>query len=198
VKWFQVDSDTPNDPKVRAIIRQLGNDGFGGLVRLWCHIANHGARPGWSVNTAGKPIPLEELIEASGLDPAKFEQLVLISVQIGHFEKRPWDSRQVIAIPAMARRADTYTKRTVRTGFEHASKRVQSNFANKTVHTKQTKYPPTPLKGGEPRLTRAELAQAKQARDRVHLGCPHAPRCPNADACVRALALEARHKGKAS
>ncbi len=125
MRWFQVDSDTPNDPRVRAVVRALGNEGLGGLFRLWCHVANHGAKKaGHSLTSAGKAMSREELIDASGLSADQFDTLVSICVENGHFSAREWTTKQVIAIPAMARRADTYTKRRVRTRVAHTSKKV--------------------------------------------------------------------------
>jgi hypothetical protein len=132
MKWFQVDSDTPDDPRIRDVVRELGAAGLGGLFLLWCHIANHGSkRPGWSLRTDGKPMPEEELIDASKLASDEFARLVSICAQNGHFDRRAWTTRKVIAIPAMSRRADTYTKRRVRTRVDDASKQVP--LQDKTV-----------------------------------------------------------------
>lgn len=139
MKWFQVDSDTPNDPKIRCVLRELGPEGIGGLFLLWCHIADHGIRkPGWSIDSFGKAMPEADLMDASKLSEEKFRDLVRVCLSTGHFLKRPWTTRKVIAIPAMNRRADTYTRRQLRSDFEQGAKPVQSNFANKTVHTKTT------------------------------------------------------------
>lgn len=115
MKWFQVDSDTPNDSRIRAVRRELGAAGVGGLFLLWCYVADHGKRPGRSIDTAGQPFPVEDLQEASGLDQVTFSRLVTICVESGHFKKDAWVDRKEIVIPAMRRRADTYTKRRRRT-----------------------------------------------------------------------------------
>lgn len=142
MKWFQVDADTPNDPKIRAVERVLGTEGIGGLFLLWCFIADHGVkRPGWSLNSLGRPIPIEDLRDGSRLDSTKFEKLVEICVESGHFDRRQWTMRSVIAIPAMASRADTYTRRRVRSEFEHSSNDLPTKFANKTTHTKTRHNP---------------------------------------------------------
>jgi hypothetical protein len=190
MKWFQVDSDTPNDPKIRAVIRELGVAGMGALFFLWCHIADHGIRkPGWSINTFGHPIPESELIEVSKLSDSDFAKLALICTSNGHWLKKPWEARRVIAIPAMSRRADTYTKRQMRSGVDESSKQVRSNFANSTVQDSTYKEPPNPLSAKGGRLTRTELKEAKEIRARSWGGCKHDPRCANYDACVRAIAL---------
>lgn len=115
MKWFQVDSDTPDDPRIRAVHRRLGLEGTGGLFYLWCYIANHGAKPGRSIDSTGRPFPIEDLREATRLDAAKFDELVTICVETGHFKKDAWDDKQEIYIPAMRRRADPYTRRRIRT-----------------------------------------------------------------------------------
>lgn len=111
MKWFQVDSDTPNDPRITAVCRELGPEGMGGLFFLWCYIADHGAKPGRSIDSTGRPFPLTDLREASRLEEQKFSTLVDICVRSGHFKKDAWTKRQEISIPAMKRRADTYTRR---------------------------------------------------------------------------------------
>lgn len=192
MKWFQVDSDTPNDPKIRAVYRGLGLEGIGGLFLLWCFIADHGTkRPGWSIDSKG-PIPIDDLRDACKLDEQKFHELVAICTSSGHFDERRWQSKNVIAIRAMARRADTYTKRNVRTRFEDAAKSSRRMFANKTTQDK-TKNPPTPLSGKGGRYTRKELDHAKAVR-RGRMGCVHSPRCESSDACVRLIAAEVRAK----
>lgn len=111
MKWFQVDSDTPNDPRIKAISRELGAEGVGGLFLLWCFVADHGCKPGRSVDSASRPFPIEDLIEASKLEKTRFDRLIAICTESGHFKKDAWTDRQEIFIPAMRRRADTYTKR---------------------------------------------------------------------------------------
>ena len=111
MKWFQLDADTPDDPKIRAVIRALGVQGFGGLVGLWCHIAKHGRVPGYGVDSRGAPLPLDDLRAATGLSPAEFLELVAVCTRTGHFRKDIWVSQQAIWIPAMERRADRYSKK---------------------------------------------------------------------------------------
>lgn len=81
---------------------------------------------------------------------------------------------------------------------------TSGNFPEFPVQEKRTKekrtkekYPPTPLKKGGPRLTRADVKHAKEVRAKVFGRCPHEPHCANYDACVRAIALERRDKAAA-
>jgi len=155
MKWFQVDSDTPNDPKIRALVRDLGPAGMGGLFFIWCHIADHGIRkPGWSIDSLGRPMSESELLDASKLNESEFLKLASICTSTGHWLKRPWETRKVIAIPAMARRADTYTKRRVRTHVEPTSKDVPRDFDNKTREDSTSEEP----------TERTEKAAAKTPR----------------------------------
>jgi len=111
VKWFQLDSDMPHDPKIRAVTRALGPAGLGGLTGVWCHVAKHGCYPGRALDRDDQPLPLDDLAAASLLSDDQFQQLVDICVRTGHFQREAWQRSRGIWIPAMERRADTYTKR---------------------------------------------------------------------------------------
>ena len=110
MKWFQLDSDAPHDPKIRAVTRTLGPAGLGGLLGVWCHVARHGSTPGRAMDSRGLPLALDELQEASLLSPDEFQALVDICVRTGHFKREAWEQYKGIWIPAMAKRADRYTK----------------------------------------------------------------------------------------
>lgn len=114
MRWFQLDADTPDDPKIRAVTRALGVEGFGGLVSLWCHIAKHGRRPGQGIDSSGAPFPLDDLIAATGLSPEKFQTLIDVCIRSGHFRRDAWEQYRGIWIPAMERRADDYTRKVAR------------------------------------------------------------------------------------
>lgn len=198
MRWFQVDSDTPHDPRVLGVVLSLGNEGLGGLFRLWCHIANHGERkPGWSLNTAGKPMPKPELVYASGLTDSQFDQLVSICIENGHFVKREWVARSVIAIPAMYSRADTYTKRRVRTRVEPASKNVLPQDSTRQDIT--SKNPLTPYASAQgARVTRKMRKRAEEIL-RIRFGeCKHEPKCANSDVCVSVIARDLLVKSSAA
>jgi len=116
MKWFQLDADAPDDPKIRAVVRQLGPAGFGGLVGLWCHVARHGRRPGQGVDSQGAPLPVEDLQAASMLPADQFTKLVDVCTRTGHFRRDAWDLYRGIWIPAMERRGDQYARRMARHG----------------------------------------------------------------------------------
>lgn len=111
MKWFQVESDMPDDPKIRAVTRALGPAGLGGLTAVWCHVAKHGSYPGRAVDREHQPLPLDDIAEASLLPRDQFQQLVEICLRTGHFQPAAWQRCRGIWIPAMERRGDTYSKR---------------------------------------------------------------------------------------
>jgi Domain of unknown function (DUF4373) len=180
MRWFQVDSDAPNDPKIRAVLERFGNAGFGALVRLWCFIASHGKQPGQSIDATGRKIPKQFLVDATGLSEPDFDDLLRELVRTNHVQKGKWRKNKIVEFPAMRRRADTYTKRV----FEHSSNNVRVH----TIPNNKTPLPPF-TKGGL-RVTRAQLKAAETRRNRVYGGCPHTPRCAKSADCVRELALE--------
>jgi hypothetical protein len=148
MKWFQVDSNAPNDPRIRAVQLRHGVEGIGATFLLWCFVANHGARAGWSVDHRDQPIAKPFLIDASGIEESKFDRLIATLIEVGHVSDRAWNDHGVLAFPAMERRADIYTKRQqkaakanhVRSRFAPSAKNVgvQTNSTNKqTVHTKR-------------------------------------------------------------
>ena len=114
MKWFQLDADAPDDPKIRAVTRALGVEGFGGLVSLWCHIAKHGRVPGQGIDSRGAPFPVDDLVAATGLPPEKFDALIDACIRTGHFKRDAWEQRGAIWIPAMERRADRYSRQIAR------------------------------------------------------------------------------------
>ncbi len=190
MKWFQLDSNMPDDPKIRAVLARFGNEGLGMLLRLWCYVAAHGTRkPGWSLDSRGKPIDKAAMVEATGAPEEKFDDLLKVCARFGHIKHFEWEKRGVVAFPAMSRRADSYTQRRVRTNFEQGSNKVHVQDSTVQDSTKNKTPLPPFSKGG--RLTRKQLKAAQDRRARVYGGCPHSPRCASFTACVEALAREA-------
>ncbi len=150
MKWFQVDSDTPDDPKIKAIIRvglpnpTPGQAAAGALLLLWCYVANHGGGdPGEGVDTEGMPLPLGEMA-----DECLFEdqaQLVLwldFLAAKRHIDPERWNANQTVVLPAMRHRADSYAKSKgrerrdfTRTGENPPGSSLQNKQTNNTPQT---------------------------------------------------------------
>lgn len=117
VKWFQVDSDTPNDPKVKAAIRRglpnpaAGQAAAGALFLLWCYVANHGGMgPGEGVDGAGDPLPLSEMADECLFDSVdELKGFLAFLADKRHIDPEAWAAGWV-RLPAMAKRADSYAK----------------------------------------------------------------------------------------
>lgn len=140
MKWFQLDSDMPQDPRIQDVLLTQGNAGLGALLRLWCFIATHGRkRIGWSLDSRGQPIPRPVLLSATGLNSDEFELLLSTLAQNGHIIRQQWERKSVVAIPAMSKRGDTYSKRHVRSTFPPTSTNVPvQTSTNKQVQ--ESKY----------------------------------------------------------
>ena len=132
MKWFRVDSDTPRDPKIRSLLQQHGNAGLGALVRLWCGVAEHGRkRPGWAMDSRGRPFPKDALADMAGLNSEELDVLLCFLEKIGHINKVAWRKQGILVFPAMFTRTDVYSRRllaqsehTVRTHFAQSAKNV--------------------------------------------------------------------------
>jgi hypothetical protein len=111
MKWFQLDTDMPHDPRIKAVARSLGVEGVGGLVLLWCHVARYGSEPGVAIDSAGQPLHLDDIQETTQLTREKFHELIDICVKTGHFRRETWEQHHGIWIPALQRRADTYARK---------------------------------------------------------------------------------------
>jgi hypothetical protein len=196
MKWFQVDSDTPNDPKIRALIRTLGTEGDGSAL-LAVVLHRQPWRASWLVDrhrAAGRFRSTNWSKPASS-SQVKFDELSEI-VSSWTFRKVAVEKRNVIAIPAMERRADTYTRRRVRTRFEQSTTNVEECSSTRQDIPSTTNTPLTPLAGG--RMTRAEKKRAEEIL-KIRFGrCQHNPACANRNACIAAVVDEIRSKAAAS
>ena len=137
MKWYRMDSDTPNHPTSRRVIRKLGNEGFGALVRLWCFAAQYGKgeTPGRCVDSDGDSIQLEDLVDASGLTDEQFRALVAVLLDTKCIDTEAWESRKEMSFPGMTTRADEYTKKVKRNSvvrghplFGHDTDKIQKTL----------------------------------------------------------------------
>ena len=133
MKWFRMDSDTPHHPTGRRVIRKQGNAGFGALVRLWCFAAQYGkAEPGRCVDSDGDPIPVEDLIDACGLEEDQFNELIEVLVDAKCIDARAWSELGELSFPGMSTRADEYTKKVYRNNVRTSSKQTLPTVQNST------------------------------------------------------------------
>lgn len=125
MKWFQVDSDTPDDPKIKAVIRRGlagapwvsdrpngGQAAAGALLLLWCYVANHGGGdPGIGVGSDGQPLPLGEMADELLFDTqADLERFLDFLAEKRAIDPAAWSDSRMVVLPAMAKRADAYAK----------------------------------------------------------------------------------------
>lgn len=122
VKWFQNDSDAPNDPKVKAAMRQgtaLVNGNLmasqavaGAIWLLWCYVAAHGEGvPGLGVKEDGSPLDLAEMADECLFDDeGQLMRLLDYLAEKKHIDPDQWRGG-VVFLPAMKKRADEYAKR---------------------------------------------------------------------------------------
>lgn len=143
MKWFRMDSDTPSHPTSRRVIRNLGNAGFGALVRLWCFTAQFGKlEAGRCVDSDGDPIPQEDLIDACGLESDDFDALVAILLFTKCIDRDAWEKKGEMKFPGMMSRADTYTKKvqkSVQTREEQSSTKFPYSTRQDSTSTEQGK-----------------------------------------------------------
>ena len=148
MKWFRMDSDTPNHPTSRRVIKRLGNEGFGGLVRLWCFTAQFGKdEPGRCVDSDSDPFRKEDLLDASGLNEEAFSVLIEVCLETKCADRVAWEERGELAFPGMASRSDNYSKKIRRTKsiqgedeIQEGSNKNQKSFPtvqDTTVHEKR-------------------------------------------------------------
>lgn len=119
VKWFQCDSNTPNKPGIKHIIR-AGLDppnaqqaAAGALLLLWCYIAAYGEQePGVGVRADGSPLNLLEMAdECHFRDTGGLTRFLGECAERDHIDKDAWRGKGIVVLPEMRSRADTYTKR---------------------------------------------------------------------------------------
>tara|TARA_R110000824_G_scaffold18243_10_gene72639 strand:+ start:3984 stop:4817 length:834 start_codon:yes stop_codon:yes gene_type:complete len=172
MKWFRMDSDTPNHPTSRRVIRKTGNEGFGALVRLWCFAAQYGKgdTPGRCVDSDGDPIQVEDLVDASGLTDEQFRELIEVLLETKCIDQTAWELRQEITFPGMTTRADEYTKKVRRNSVRVLSggSPDKKQKALPTVQESTKQY-----KREEQAMTLAEVVTEETLRRVRKRGSPH-------------------------
>jgi hypothetical protein len=120
MRWYQVDSDTPNDPKIKRLLndatmaaggREAGAEAIGHLFLVWCFVANHGAQPGLGVKPDGSPLDLDDLAyEAAFRSTDDLRTWLDTMAERGLIDPDQWKDHGVVFLPAMKSRADAYAK----------------------------------------------------------------------------------------
>ena len=115
MKWFKLDSATPNHPVSRRVIKEMGTEGFGAMILLWCYVAQYGRDlPGRCVDSDGDPIPKDILVDVSTLTEEGFDRLINILYACKSIDQDAWDVRQELFLKGMRSRGDAYAKRMER------------------------------------------------------------------------------------
>lgn len=122
MKWFPVDSDSPDDPKIKAVIRRgvsspsPGQAAAGAVFLLWCFVANHGHQPGAAVGADGQPLPLQDLADACEFGSVEDLRAFLdFLAERRHIDPERWTAQGIVFLPAMHRRLQSFVlkKRTI-------------------------------------------------------------------------------------
>lgn len=127
MKWFQFDSDTPDDLKIRALMLRDPAKQFGHWSLLLCHVARKGkGNPGEGLRKDGSPLDLDEMAIACAFEST--DDLVPFLDRLAKLkliDPVRWTSDRVVFLPAMANRADVYSKRKARRLVEEVPEVVE-------------------------------------------------------------------------
>lgn len=149
MKWFQTDSDAPNDPKLKATIRRFGQAGAGALFLLWCYVANHGkGEPGLAVAADGSPLPPEEAAEETLFDTVdQFREFIGFLAEKKHVDPDLWTGKGIVFLPAMFTRAVGYARGKGRAGSIYAT---PADVVKAVLTGEKPPAPPAPENPGKP------------------------------------------------
>lgn len=121
MKWFQTDSDAPNDPKLKTIIRRgvepnRGQAAAGAIFLLWCYVANHGkGEPGLGIRADGRPLALDEMAGETMFDDIdQLRDFIDYAADRGHVHPEVWKQKGVVFLPAMWERVSAYYRSKAR------------------------------------------------------------------------------------
>jgi hypothetical protein len=123
MKWIRVDTDAPNDLKIQLLLRRgamlapNGAQAWAGAVwLLWCHVGAKGkGPPGLGVRADGSPLdPLEMAVACYFAGVVELEAFLAACAEVRLIDPTRWATDHVVFLPAMASRADEYTKKRAR------------------------------------------------------------------------------------
>lgn len=126
VTWFQLETNAPNDPKLKAIIRRGGQAWAGATLLLWCYIGSHGrGEPGLGVRADGTPLHIRELAsechftDADGTpNPEAAERFLDFLAEQEHIHAGLWRDKRIVFLPAMWTRLTNYARTKGRQGSQ--------------------------------------------------------------------------------
>jgi hypothetical protein len=145
MKWFQMYSNMPNHGACSRIRTDLGTEGFGALVLLYCYVAQYGSdeEPGLAVDADGEPMSKQIMMDVSTLDEEKFTRLLDIMCTYKLIHPTRWKVDGCLFIKDMRNRSDRYAKRV------KAAKRGAATTAAKARARKSTPADLEPLELGD-------------------------------------------------
>lgn len=116
MKWFQHDSDARQDPKLKVLITAGGMAAYGSYWALTEFVAQRGeGDPGWAVKADGTSLKMFDMaVEAGLIGVAALTPFLNQLADLELIDPEVWKTRQVVFLPAMAKRADEYTRKKQR------------------------------------------------------------------------------------
>lgn len=128
MKWFQNDTDAPNDPKLKAVIRKgtdIARSGHqaaaGAFWLLCCFVGNHGEdEPGLGTRQDGTPLDLQEMADECYFDSTDdLVKYLDFAADRNLIHRDIWQQRRTVFLPAMYKRAVSYAHSKGRPGSHY-------------------------------------------------------------------------------
>jgi hypothetical protein len=112
VKWFPLDSDNINDPKIKTLLRLRGRDGYGGWMMLCSYVADHGgSEPGLGFKADGDLLDLDEIRDELLFDTdADLLGFIDCLADRKLIHAPLWTEKKIIFIPGMWNRQVAYAR----------------------------------------------------------------------------------------
>ena len=143
MKWFQHQSDSHTDLKLKGIIREFGMDGYG----LWWLACELVAQQGKHYKLVCDCDWRDELVEISCLKSEKVDKILQKFAKINLISEKSF-KEGCLAIPKMSRYSDDYSRKRVRTMSGHSTDnipldKIRIDKNRKEYKAKGNKFPLT-------------------------------------------------------